>query len=343
VTFQLTDSLKNQLFIFLVFSALAIATPQFDTFAEADVNGGTFFVLEGRGSLSEGDSTVWLEEVTNAGGTFPVASTGRIADIDTDFARFSGRLGGGYRNGAWDFGVFYSGLQALDDEKFVPQSFSGLGFGGAQVLANSILAIGTYNATVPILLEASASVTYTVIDVEAGFNFNLGPVDARLFGGVRYASFDQDVYTLMVINAIRGNEHRDVDFSGAGLRLGISGSAPVKGPFGVTGSVSAAGLIGEQVSVTTNRIVGPIQSNSRLSRRDSRVSGNFGGELGVTFNHQMDNASTMIITIGYRAEAWLDVNDTQSEPPTFSGNIYGTMYADQIFHGPFLRGEWRFN
>jgi len=52
--------------------------------------------------------------------------------------------------------------------------------------------------------------------------------------------------------------------------------------------------------------------------------------------------SSLIFTLGYRAEAWFNVNNTRSEPPTLSGNLFGSMYADQVFHGPFLRGEWRF-
>ena len=80
----------------------------------------------------------------------------------------------------------------------------------------------------------------------------------------------------------------------------------------------------------------------QLSRSDSRTAGYVDGELGVTYSKETANSMSMVFTFGYRFENWFDVNNTRSEVPSVAGNLYGSMYADQTFHGPFLRGEIRF-
>jgi hypothetical protein len=330
-------NIKRHLIVYIAVAALAIATPEFDARVNAEERSGFFFLLEGRGSLSEGDGTPWAEGIVNSGqqGLIP---TGNVDIIDTDHARFSGRLGGGYRSGALDFGIFYSGLQALDDQDNVNATASYYRINVLQTFALPVVFGGTPQS----IIRASSSVTYNVVDFEAGFKVKLGMVDIRLFGGIRYSELDQDVNTHFAVFSTVGIQHRDVDFWGVGPRVGASASMPVAGAFGVTASASGAALFGEQNTVTTSSLNISPGINERR-RSVSRTSGNFEGELGVTFNHQMNNASRIIFALGYRAEAWLDVNNTQSEPPTFSGTIYGTRHADQIFHGPFLRGEWRFD
>ena len=175
----MTRIIKRHLLVYIAITALTLATPQFDARAQAEDTGGFFFVLEGRGALSEGDSTVWIEELASGGAT----TTGRNADIDTDTARYSGRAGGGYRSGAWDIGVFYSGLQALDDD----EDFFATAAGGGGLLVLGYPAYGFFD---PISMSrtafsASSSVTYSVVDFEAGWNFKLGAVNMRLFGGLR--------------------------------------------------------------------------------------------------------------------------------------------------------------
>jgi len=195
-------------------------------------------------------------------------------------------------------------------------------------------------------VESSAS--YDVVDFEAGYNLQLGKVDVRLFGGARFAQLDQDIisHLLCVEGRCRATEQFDghqVDFTGAGVRLGADVGAQVSGPIGIIASASGSALFGEQKIISTRRVIsrGSIKS-SRVVRHDDRTTWNVDGALGVTFNHEMDKALTLIFTLGYRAEAWFDVNNTQSVTPSRSPIIYGTAYADQIFHGPFLRGEWRF-
>lgn len=330
MTTRLTNSLKNQLFIYLVIAALAIATPEFAGRAEAQDDSGYYFILEGRFAFAEGDETPILE-----------SGLGRVIHIDTQDGG-GGRIGGGYRFGDWDVGLFYSGLGTSDS---IPSQHSCRTTGGTYCYS--------YDYFFPILgsaynggyshVKSEASVTYHVVDFEAGYNLQLGEADVRLFAGIRFADFDQDVDTTFFEGSRRLEEKRDVDFWGAGIRLGASASANIMGSFGSTASVSGTVLFGEQDTLTTqNQTSGrTIIGDTRVSSSDDRTTWNVEGELGLTYTQEL-YASTLMFILGYRVESWYDVNNTQSEPPTNSGNIFGSMYADQIFHGPFLRGELRF-
>jgi len=73
------------------------------------------------------------------------------------------------------------------------------------------------------------------------------------------------------------------------------------------------------------------------------------GEIGLSFPQELLNASAIMITFGYRAEAWFDVNNTSNSfaiavganaPPNNLlpfGSITGDREADLFFHGPFVR------
>ena len=104
MTSRLTHTLKNQLFVFLVVAALAISTPEFAGRAEAQDDSGFYFMMEGRLAIPGGDETPYAEKCT-----FKCTTVLNVEDIDTEFGG-GGRIGGGYRTGRWDFGIFYSGL-----------------------------------------------------------------------------------------------------------------------------------------------------------------------------------------------------------------------------------------
>ncbi|MGV7222088.1 MAG: Lpg1974 family pore-forming outer membrane protein [Nitrospinales bacterium] len=321
--------LQRHLIIFLTVTAFSIATPQFDARAEAEDNGGFYFILEGRHAFSDGDKTPWADRLLTTGPEL----------IDTDIGG-GGRIAVGFQKGKWDFGLFYTGLHITGDRVRIhgdPDNlYPVLGYGG--------YTSGYDDAT------TEAQFTYHVVDFEAGYNINMGSTDVRLFAGVRYADLDQQVnstfYTFPSASPYLGLEKRDVNFKGAGLRLGANVSKTLFGPFGVTGGISGAFLAGDQVTLTMqDQTLGTTTyMGDHLTKRfDFRVAGSADGELGLTYRKQIGSASTLIFTAGYRAEAWFNVNNTQSEPPTYSGNVHGTMHANQFFHGAFFRGEWRFD
>ncbi len=193
MTSRLTHTLKNQLFVYLVVAALAIATPEFAGRAEAQDDSGFYFMMEGRLAIPGGDETPYAEQARFRDGTFL-----KVEDIDTEFGG-GGRIGGAYRTGRWDFGIFYSGLHVSGETSSSAQSPYNL---------NPVL--GVYAAGYSAAMS-EAEATYHILDFEAGYNMKLGQTDVRLFGGLRYANFDQDVNISFRDFANHLLEKRDVD------------------------------------------------------------------------------------------------------------------------------------
>ncbi|MCH7937734.1 MAG: hypothetical protein IH994_11700, partial [Proteobacteria bacterium] len=138
---------------------------------------------------------------------------------------------------------------------------------------------------------------------------------------------------------------RDMRNWGIGPRLGVEVSEPVVGGFRLSGSVSGSALFGDRDTIDS--ALGPnfgipLPTTARLT--DDRQSFfNVDGELGIGYAVEMGNARSMMLTLGYRAEAWFGVsNTTNSAVSQFPGRSYGDRDADQLFHGPFLRGILNF-
>ncbi|MGV7222089.1 MAG: Lpg1974 family pore-forming outer membrane protein, partial [Nitrospinales bacterium] len=316
---------KRHLIVYIAIATLAIATPELDGRADAQDGGGYYFVIDGRIALSGSDTSVYAEREVSGG----------PERIDTELGG-GGRIGFGINRGAWDFGIFYTGLSLSGDQTINDQH------------GNHLYPVLGYSYTGYDNTYSQSDVTYHVLDFQAGYNMKLGQTDVRLFGGVRYANLDQQVDTTFYTlgsTPYNMDERRDVQFWGLGFRVGANAQTNISGPFGLFGSASSSVLFGQQNTATTqNQTIGvPAIVYTRASRSEGRVAGNLDAEIGGTYTLEMANASKIVFAFGYRAEAWFGVNNTQSEPPTNSGTIYGTMHADQIFHGPFLRGEWQFD
>lgn len=354
----MTKNLKMHLLTYFVVIAFAIANPDFARPEDTRSKSGFYFFLEGRMAVSNGDATTFAEGVSEG------LISGELFNVDTEFGG-GGRAGGGYQFGKLDVGLMYSGLRLTGNRD--PLNSIGLltTMSRSRYVGIVYPVLGTeYYMYMRIFsgfyfTKAEAEASYHVVDFEAGYNLQLGKTDVRLFAGLRYANFDQTVNTAFFIycaycDGVRDGfyfyltEKRDVDFWGIGPRLGASvHRAHEKGPFGLMASASGALLFGNKETLTTQFGVGnsfsfgPFPDNRTISRRDLTVW-NMEGEVGVTYQTAVGKAMTMMFTLGYRAEAWYDVNDTSSLPLTFSGTLHGSTEAEQFFHGPFLRGEFRF-
>jgi hypothetical protein len=71
---------------------------------------------------------------------------------------------------------------------------------------------------------------------------------------------------------------------------------------------------------------------------DSQTTYNADVELGIGYGVEMGNDNSILITLGYRGEAWWDITDTSTTAPLKIGD----KDEDQFFHGPFLRGTFNF-
>jgi outer membrane protein OmpA-like peptidoglycan-associated protein len=200
---------------------------------------------------------------------------------------------------------------------------------------------------------------YQVADFEAGYNWTMGGgSNLRLFGGVRYAHFNQKATgnVLAVGTAtIDGDSYagtasasvkRKSTFSGIGPRIGVNGQFGVgTGGFNVFGGLSGSLLYGKfkdsrSVNAQATSIGGSTIGITPFKVKDKSKNKwvpNVEGEIGVGYNFVAGGGSTVGLQVGYRAEKWWGVS---SDAPVYGlGGSFGdtTHASDQVFHGPFVR------
>jgi hypothetical protein len=325
-------STKMSLLAIILTGALSIATPEFAAAHESSIK-GFYFKAEGRGNIFAGDDHPYAVD----------ASNGDIFETDLD-ATGSFRVGAGLRVGsAWDMGILYSGLNTKASDSRVNNP-------ATPTYVNPLMGNGFYTA--PSMYggnfnhaNAHSDFSYNVVDFEAGYTFNLGAVDLRVFGGVRYTDTNHtQTSTLFLYSAGAVFSHtREVDQWGIGPRLGIEGLVPLgsSGVF-VNAAMSGSALFGDRDTIDTDVANYSLLPNT-ISFEDNNDFYNAEGEVGIGYGVELGNARSMMITIGYRAEAWYNATDTSSSAPLPAGiNAQGEEEEDVFFHGPFLRGTLNF-
>lgn len=360
-----SKSLKNNLLAFVAVGAFMFAQPNFAQ-SESLIS-GFYLQLEGRYVMSDGDET-----------PYAVSSARQIFKIGLNEEDTTARFGMGINIGnRLDVGLHYSGLniqgnragQACGVSAGFPTLCLGPLIGNGAVSTLGAIPY-TYAGTgvAQNVEQATYDTTYHVVDFEVGYSLKLGQVDVRAFIGVRYAEFDQTInfagnyilYQAPVAGlfpvGIHSDLSRNVVAEGIGPRLGVEANVPLGRGFGLAGSVSGSVLFGDRDTVETINFAGfpagflfvPGGSSIVNDGDNGDTFWNAEGDLGFTYGVELGNASSMIMTIGYRAEAWFNVNNTQNTftaPGTFgfpSGHLFGDVNADQLFHGPFMRAKLNF-
>lgn len=250
-----------------------------------------------------------------------------------------GRVGLGYRADAgWDVVALgaadwlYSGQQ----QALVPSSvpfISTLAPGGG--------ILGTTPAT------ADAQLAYSYVDLEGGYNVKLGTVfGARLFGGVRYANFDQAIQTtqttLFSFSLAQFDARREVSYWGVGPRVGASGRLRIcESPFYLVSSVSGSALFGDMRVRESGSLSAGAALNAfspQNTQYTARTAYNGEGEMGVLYDIS-PILQGLDVTVGYRVSGWFGVNDTRPTNLAFSS---GESHANVVTQGTFLRLNVRY-
>lgn len=316
---------------------------------QAQDDDGFYFMLEGRHFVeSIGDKTVWLQHIQQVPGLLsPIGNS----DIGLEDIEWNVRGGAGYRKGKWDFGLFYSGLDSSGSDVYTPPENPINNIGGFFPFCGGLDCAGIGGIDYE-LYEADSSAKYHVVDFETGYNFKWKATNIRLFGGLRYAQFDQNVSLHMLSGDLTGEvkTSHDVDFNGAGLRIGASAKVPLFWKLGITGALSGSTLFGHRANIEKVwdywNPDGDGGDDPEIRIREIEESGamislNADAEIGLTFDYEM-RESTLSLVVGYRAEIW-NVNDTKSETEGFGYfEVYGDKMANQIFHSPFARITMKF-
>jgi hypothetical protein len=311
--------------IFLT-AAFCISVPDYSQ-AESDFK-GIYFLVEGRGNVAAGDEAPYVGDLR----------TTNPHDIGVD-ASGSQRVGAGIRFGvSWDFGVLYSGLNATGKEAPIvsPAFFNLYLLNAGTIFINP--AIG-YSAS------ATSKFSFNVVDFEAGYSLNMGGSDIRIFGGLRYANTLHSVATIFY-DGITLNMEREIEQSGIGPRLGVEAAVPIgSGGLRLVVGGSGSAMFGDRER--TDTILGriPPPGLSIIKTDNSQTFYNADAEIGLGYGMELGDRRSIMITMGYRGEAWIDATDTSTgsiAAPPGGNTVHGDTDEDQYFHGPFLRGTLNF-
>ncbi len=210
---------------------------------------------------------------------------------------------------------------------------------------------------------AESEMEYGVADLEIGYNVGIGDNggNVRLFFGARYARFDQDTnfagvsYNSFYSVSAAFAADREVEFEGIGPRIGVGLNLPLGNRISIAAEVSGSVLFGDKE--TTDRF-GDVVLNAangaylgyhyaEANEDDDQIVPNAEANIGLSFVVAGSNPGPVAeITLGYHAEAWFDINNTDwdviGQPGalglgTFSGGGVAEEDGDQYIHGPFVR------
>ncbi|MGE0154719.1 MAG: OmpA family protein [Reyranellaceae bacterium] len=220
--------------------------------------------------------------------------------------------------------------------------------------------------------ELKVKLDYYVGDFEAGYNWKMGNSNVRLFGGLRYANFNQkatgsvslngalltvdygptpDVVNTIGTGSAAASVRRKSTYWGIGPRIGVNGMFGLgSGGFHIFGGVSGAILYGrykDQRDLNAAVVVGsPVlatptvfaTSANTKDKSKKKFVPNLEGEIGLGYTFGAGSGTTVSLQAGYRADAYFGAAS--------KGDVYAvealnfgddTKKADYIFHGPFVR------
>jgi outer membrane protein OmpA-like peptidoglycan-associated protein len=300
--------------------ALVVAYPQMASAQMYSTGPGFYLSAEGRYMWNAGDKVGSYSPISTP---IEVSTSGPKARADKGWG---GKAMLGYRfNNNWDVGIGGSAgwLKGKD---------SGNGFISTD---GPVTGVNTSS-------NIKVKLRYQVADFEAGYNWTMGRNSTlRLFGGVRYAHFNQTANaSLNGTDTVTGFSHvegkRKSTYWGVGPRLGLNGAVGIgQSGFNVFGSVSGAMLYGkykDQHSVLATGLASPTGTSIKDKNKNKWVP-NAEGEIGVGYNFNTNGATTVGLQLGYRAEKWWGVSsDADVLSPTQASHS-----SDQLMHGPFVR------
>ncbi len=183
----MNSKFKAALLSSVALAAIAIAAPESANAQMYSTGPGFYLSIEGRYIFNETDK---IQDLPFNNLTIPVGPISTISALQEKAgAGWGGKAMLGYRfNNNWDIGVGFSGAWHK----------TGKGSNSAAITTTfpigpttSATITGTANQTLKVKLD------YYVGDFEAGYNWKMGNSNVRLFGGIRYANFNQKATVLV--------------------------------------------------------------------------------------------------------------------------------------------------
>ena len=363
----MTSKFKIALLSSVALAAIAVAAPESANAQMYTTGPGFYLSVEGRYVFNE---TSKIRDLPFGGVTLPFTIAG-ISTISSLKEKAGNGWGGkamlGYRfNNNWDVGVGISGAWHKNGKgsnaAIVTTTFGDPDGGGP---LDNFLVTATANQTLKVKLD------YHVGDFEAGYNWKMGNSNVRLFGGIRYANFNQKATgSLSITGSLLGTDtaatpvptvtigtgtaaisvRRKTTYWGVGPRIGVNGQFGLgAGGFHLFGGVSAALLYGkfkDTRTVNAALVVGlPTTAATTLAtsakvkdKSKNKFVPNFEGEVGLGYTFGAGSGSAISIQAGYRADLYMGA---ASDADVYAINAIGlgpdSKSADYLFHGPFVR------
>ena len=304
-------------------SALAVAYPE-NAAAQMYSSGPGFYLsLEGRYLMNEGAKSP----------NFSSAEYGTTLVTPVVKARAEDGWGGkamlGYRfNNNWDIGLGLSGGWLKGKKSDSATTFTATSTGSAAAT------------------ELKVKLDYYVADFEAGYNWQMGKSNIRLFGGVRFADFSHRANSATTALTFTGGGtsttavyrgKRKTTYWGVGPRIGVNGQFALGGGgFHLFGGLAGALLFGkhkEKATAVSITLAGTSTfTNNRKSK--SKLVTNVEGELGLGYQFSAGSGSSVSLQAGYRAEGFWGAG---TKSPAYTGAGFTGSRSDYVFHGPFAR------
>jgi outer membrane protein OmpA-like peptidoglycan-associated protein len=335
------NALKVSLLSGAAVAALIIADPGSARAQMYSSGPGVYLSLEGRYLMTKGDR---ISLYPGAWTTAPTATANANTRLDKGWG---GKAMLGYRfNNNWDVGFGFAAGWMKGKKGHAT---------GTVVTSFDGMAVSYYGTG-----EIKTKLNYQVADFEAGYNWTMGGNSTlRLFGGIRFAHFNQTTKGSAFYGTATFEEgfnpvatrvagyQRKTTFTGVGPRLGVNGQVGLgNGGFNVFGGLSGALLFGKfkdkHDGGYNQWIAGSGSYSTAWSTKDkskSKIVPNAEGEIGLGYNFTAGGGSTVGIQIGYRAEGWWGVT---SKAPIDPGNLgsfspKSSSSSDLFVHGPFVR------
>jgi hypothetical protein len=340
-------------------AAIAIAAPESANAQMYATGPGFYLSAEGRYLMGRSDKS--SDFPSDISLPFTIGTVSTIEKLEQRAKNgWGGKLMLGYRfNNNWDIAIGGAAGFLKGDKKSKDYDFS----------TTTVIGVNTpINITLDVQGEQTlkTKLDYYVADFEAGYNWKMGNSNVRLFGGVRYANFNQKATSKLSLSgtvtiSTSGQEtsftaagsgsvkaKRKTTFWGVGPRIGVNGQFGLGGGgFHVFGGLSGAALYGKykdkrtfdiSAAGTLNGATGTFATSAKVKDKSkNKFLPMVDGELGLGYTFGAGSGSTVGIQAGYRAEA---IFGAGSDAPIYGlGGSFGdtTHKSDHVIHGPFVR------
>lgn len=263
---------------------------------------------------------------------------GKVVSVNPDYTP-GGRLGLNWAKGSGnDIGLQFTWLDASDNASAgVPAD--GLLI-GTRLHPNSII-----DESKPTSASAAYDFKHYAVDLSVGQRISVGKnLNLRLFGGLRYASLDQD-FEVFYKDSVTGRTVNISDrnnFDGIGSRLGFEGDWDIGDGFSIFTEASGSLLVGnlEQKYLDVG-YDGISTTNTRVDieeRFENRVVPVVEGRVGITYHAKLASARRLSVSLGYEWQNWYNVVSVVRFSDDVDRQVMSTDTTDIGLGGFFLKG-----